>query len=45
MFWIDRKDAGLRQLLEDDPELLLEKEFPGSRGSAVRLYRIAPEAG
>jgi hypothetical protein len=43
LFWIDRKDTRLRQLLETDQALLLEKEFPGNKGSAVRLYRIIPE--
>ena len=45
LFWIDRKNAGLRKLLEGDPALLLEKEFPGIKGNTVRLYRIVPEAG
>ena len=45
LFWIDRKNARLRKLLEGDPALLLEKEFPGIKGNTVRLYRIVPEAG
>ena len=44
LFWIDRKNAKLRRLLEGDPALLLEKEFPGSKGNTVRFYRIVPEA-
>ncbi len=40
LLWIHRKDEQLRSAVDGDMTLVLEKEFPNSRGSTVRLYSV-----
>ena len=44
LLWLHRKDDVLRQAVDEDKNLVLEKEFVGEKGSVVRLYSIAPES-
>lgn len=43
LLWIHRKDEKLRAAVAGDASLVLEKEFPGSKGSSVQLFSIEPE--
>lgn len=42
LLWVDRKDAGLRLALENNPVLLLEKDLQNRKGDSARLYRLVP---
>jgi hypothetical protein len=43
LLWIHRKDERLRSAIAGDSSLVLEREFPGSKGSRVNLYAVRPE--
>lgn len=43
LFWIHGKDEKLRAAVDADTELVLKREFPGSKGSTVKLYSVKPE--
>jgi hypothetical protein len=40
LLWVDRKNETLRSAVDGDAALVLEKEFPNSKGSSVRLYSV-----
>jgi len=40
LLWIHRKNEKLRLAVDGDAALLLEREFPNSKGSSVRLYSV-----
>jgi hypothetical protein len=40
LLWIHRKNEKLRTAVDSDAALVLEREFPNSKGSSVRLYSV-----
>jgi len=40
LLWIHRKNEKLRSAVDSDAALVLEREFPDSKGSSVRLYSV-----
>jgi hypothetical protein len=40
LLWIHRKNEKLRSAVDSDAALVLEREFPNSKGSSVRLYSV-----
>ena len=42
LLWIHRKNEKLRSAVDGDAALALEREFPGRKGSSVRLYSVRP---
>jgi len=42
LLWIHRKNEKFRSALDGDAGLVLEREFPNSKGSSVKLYSMKP---
>ena len=40
LLWIHRKNEKLRSAVDGDAALVLEREFPNSKGSSVRFYSV-----